>query len=219
MLIRSSGVVAFSMLAVSTIWGLLLTTKVLGSWARAKPLTWFHESLAVGALLATIVHMVALSIHEYIDFAWADILVPGRSGWRPAAVAFGIVAFYGAALLSVSFYFKKFIGQTAWRAIHFASFGVFVSAATHGILAGTDTAEPWMMGVYVGATACVVLLLTVRLAQQYASTGASRPTPRRNVERGPSRRSAGGQGEPDGHHGTAESAAGPDSKVPSGRFG
>jgi DMSO/TMAO reductase YedYZ heme-binding membrane subunit len=172
--IRGSGVVAFAMLASSTIWGLLLATKVLGSWVKAKPLTWFHESLAVGALLATVVHMVTLSVHEYVDFTWGDILIPGRSEWRPSAVSFGIVAFYGAFVLSVSFYFKRFIGQHAWRAIHFGSYGVFVAAALHGILSGTDSSEPWMVGIYVGAVVASVLLLAIRFAQQYALAPARR---------------------------------------------
>lgn len=170
---------AFAMLAASTIWGLMLTTKVLGSWARAKPLTWFHESLAIGALLATIVHMVVLSVHQFIEFDWADILIPGRSGWRPTAVALGVVAFYGSALLAVSFYLKRLIGQRAWRVIHFASFGVFVSAALHGILSGTDSGEPWMIGVYAASASMVVLLVVIRLAQQYAQHGADRPAVRR----------------------------------------
>lgn len=182
MVIRGSGVVAYALLAVSSIWGLLLTTKVLGSWAKAKPLTWFHESLAAGAVLATIVHIIVLSIHDYLVFDWSEILMPGRSDWRPLAVSFGIVALYGAFLLSVSFYFKKLIGQRAWRAIHFGSFGVFIAATLHGILSGTDTSEPWMVGIYVGSASCVGLLLAIRLAQQYAS---DRPSQREAPSRRP----------------------------------
>lgn len=180
MLIRGSGMVAFAMLAMSTIWGLLLTTKVLGSWAKAKPVAWFHESLAVGAILATGIHLYALSIHEYIEFTWGDILIPGRATWRPIAVALGVVAFYGMILISVSFYFKRFIGQAAWRAIHFGSFGVFVSVLAHGIMAGSDTGESWTVGLYTGAAVAVVLLLLIRVAQQFAASAAStRPRPQR----------------------------------------
>lgn len=176
MLIRGSGIVAFAMLAGSTIWGLLLTTKVLGSWAKAKPVAWFHESLAVGAILATLVHMFALSIHEYIEFTWGDILVPGRASWRPLAVSLGVVAFYGMVLISVSFYFKRFIGQGAWRAIHFGSFGVFISVLAHGVMSGTDTGEPWTVALYTGTAVAVVLLLLIRVAQQFAAPArAKRP--------------------------------------------
>lgn len=166
MVIRGSGAVAFALLAGSTIWGLLLTTKILGSWARAKPLTWFHESLAVGAVMATLVHMFTLSIHDFVDFSWAEILVPARSDWRPTAIALGVVGFYGLVLLSVSFYLKRFVGQRGWRMIHFAAFGVFVSTALHGILSGTDSGEPWMVGLYAISILAVASLVAVRFAQQ-----------------------------------------------------
>ncbi len=58
--IRGSGLVAYALLAGATIWGLLVSTKVMGSM-KAKQVTWFHESLSIGALLATGVHMYALS--------------------------------------------------------------------------------------------------------------------------------------------------------------
>ena len=66
--IRGSGLVAYGLLAASTIWGLLVSTKLLGRAVKAKPLTWFHESLGLGALIATGVHMVALTMDEYIEF-------------------------------------------------------------------------------------------------------------------------------------------------------
>ncbi len=212
MVIRGSGVVAFSLLAISVIWGLALTTKVLGSLAKAKPLTWFHESLAVGAVLATIVHMVALSVHDYIPFAWSDILIPGRSGWRPVAVAFGVVGFYGLALISVSFYLKRWIGQKAWRALHFGSFGVFVATALHGILAGTDSSEPWMMALYAGSTAAVVGLLLVRFARQGetpAPRGVVVPASSNTIDRAvrDAGASTGSQWEPDRHQGSSQSPA------------
>jgi hypothetical protein len=98
LLIRGSGVVAFALLTAATIWGLLVSSKLLGRLVKAKTLTWFHESLGIGALLATLMHVGVLSVHDYLDFTWLELVVPGWSDWRPLAVALGIVAFYGLAL-------------------------------------------------------------------------------------------------------------------------
>lgn len=163
MVIRGSGIVAFAALSATTIWGLLLSTKMLGRLVKAKPLTWFHESLAVAALLAAIVHIVVLSVHDFLDFTWTEILVPGMSDWRPGAVAFGVVALYGLVIVGGSFYIKKHIGQKAWRTIHFASLGVFLSALLHGVLSGTDTGSPLMIGLYLGSAIVVVSLVATRL--------------------------------------------------------
>jgi DMSO/TMAO reductase YedYZ heme-binding membrane subunit len=166
LVIRGSGIVAFALLSAATIWGLLVSSKLLGRLVKAKPLTWFHESLGIGALLATLVHVGVLSIHDFLDFSWAEILVPGVSDWRPLAVTAGIAAFFGLVVVSTSFYLKRWIGQKTWRAIHFASFGVFVSALLHGIWAGTDASEPVVLGLNLGSAIVVFSLVALRLAAE-----------------------------------------------------
>jgi hypothetical protein len=178
-------VVAFALLTAATIWGLLVSTKVLGRLVKAKTLTWFHESLGMGALLATLVHVGVLSVHDFLDFTWLELLVPGLSDWRPVAVAMGVAAFYGLLLVSTSFYLKRWIGQRTWRAIHFASIGVFVASLLHGMWAGTDTRTPMMIGLYVGSAAVVFTLIGFRLV---AETSVSRPSAERPApERGAAR--------------------------------
>lgn len=177
-LIRGSGIAAFGLLSIATIWGLLVSTKVLGIAVKAKGLTWFHESLGLAAVLATSIHLIALSLDEYVEFGPREIFVPGASGWRPLAIAFGITAFYGMVVVAFSFYVKQWIGQTWWRTIHFLGFGAFVSALAHGIAAGTDTSNPLLFGTYAVVTAMVVLLLVIRVAQMKAG-----PSPRARSDR------------------------------------
>lgn len=172
LIIRGSGIVAYGLLSASTIWGLMVSTKVLGRAVKAKGVTWFHESLGIASVLATIVHIVVLSTHDFLEFTWAELLVPGRSDWEPTAIAFGIVAFYGAVLISSSFYVKRWIGQRAWRAIHFGSLGVFVAALLHGITSGTDTQAPWVSALYGATGALFVLLVAVRVSQEMATASA-----------------------------------------------
>lgn len=171
MTIRGSGVVAFALLSAATIWGLLISTKMLSKVMRAKPLTWFHESLAIAALVATAVHVFVLSIHSFLDFTWTEILVPGASNWRAGAVALGTVSLYGLVIIVGSFYIKKHIGQKMWRTIHFASLGVFLASLLHGVTAGTDTRTPVMLGLYVGTAAVVALLIGIRLTSESETNG------------------------------------------------
>ena len=181
LLIRGSGLVAFGLLALATIWGLLISTKILGRAVKAKGVTWFHESLGIGSLLATGIHMVALSVHDYIDFTWADILIPGRAAWRPVGVALGVVGFYVLAIVTLSFYFKSLIGQAAWKAIHGASFGLFVATLTHGLLAGTDNSHPAVVALYTASAVATFLLLFVRISQ--SRSAAKAPAARARVTR------------------------------------
>jgi hypothetical protein len=175
MLIRGTGLVAYALLAASTIWGLLVSSKLLGRAVKARGLTWLHEGLAVGALLSTGAHMFFLWADDFIEFGPRELFIPGASTWEPLPVAFGVMAFYVAIVVSGSFYVKQWIGQPAWRAIHFLAFGTFAAAAIHGITAGTDTQHPVVLGMYVATVTVVVMLLIVRTAQEAAAhaSGAS----------------------------------------------
>lgn len=176
MIIRGSGVAAFAALSAATIWGLLVSSKLLGRLVKAKPLTWFHESLGIAALLATVVHVVVLSTHEYLEFTWVEILVPGVSDWRSGAIAFGVVSFYGLVIVVGSFYVKKRIGQKTWRLIHYASLGVFLASLIHGVSAGTDTRAPMMIGIYLGSAVVVAVLIAIRLTDAGTLGRSRRPS-------------------------------------------
>jgi predicted ferric reductase len=198
LLIRGSGLVAFGLLALATIWGLLISTKILGRAVKAKGVAWFHESLGIGSLLATIVHMVALSVHDYVDFTWGQILLPGQATWRPLATALGVIGFYTLAIVTLSFYVKSWIGQKAWKTIHHMSFGLFVTILAHGILAGTDTTHPVVVTLYAATAAATVILITVRILQSRQPA----PPQRTNIQR------AERPGRPVGHSERLESASG-----------
>jgi DMSO/TMAO reductase YedYZ heme-binding membrane subunit len=64
--------------------------------------------------------------------------------------------------VAFSFYVKKWIGQKTWRTIHFLSYGALLGALIHGITAGTDTANPFVAGMYAGVLVIVVLLTAIR---------------------------------------------------------
>lgn len=166
-LIRGSGIAAFALLTASVVWGLLVSTKLVVRLVKAKPLTWFHESLGIGALLATIVHVVVISMHDFLDFTWAEILIPGRSDWKSLPVSFGILALYGLMVIVASFYVRRWIGQRVWRSLHFGSLGVFIASLVHSIQAGSDTSQPLVLGMYAGAAIVVFGLV----AQRITSTG------------------------------------------------
>lgn len=174
-LIRGSGIVAFALLSAAVAWGLLTSTKLLKTLVKAKPLTWFHESLGIGALIATLVHVFVLSIHDFLDFTWGEILLPGLSDWKRVPIAFGVASFYGLVVVALSFYVKKWIGQRAWRSIHYGSFGVFVASLVHGVQAGTDSSHPMMIGMYLGAVVVIMLLLAHRVISSAAGSAAAEP--------------------------------------------
>jgi predicted ferric reductase len=163
-IIRASGIVAYVLLALSAIWGLLVSSTLLGRAASAKRLTYAHESLSIGALLATATHAIALTYDEYVPFSVADVVVQGASDWVPTATAFGVVAAWGLLVVTLSFYVRRHIGRRIWRIVHFGAFGVFAAALLHGVTVGTDTSLPVMWWIYVVSGGAVAALTIVRVA-------------------------------------------------------
>ena len=162
LLIRTTGLVAYAFLSAAAIWGLLVSTGILGRGTSPKNLTYMHESLSVAAILATIGHIVLIYFDEFIGFALGDLFIPGRAAWRPTAVSLGIVAFYGLSVITASFYVRPKIGQRRWRLLHFASFGVYLSALVHGIAAGTDSGTVLGVVLYSSTATAIAFLTAVR---------------------------------------------------------
>ncbi len=123
-------------------------------------------------------HVLALLLDEYIGLSPRQVLVPFTSEYRPVAVALGILALYGLIAVYGSFYIKSWIGHRGWRAIHYGTFGVFALASYHGILSGTDTGKPWMLGLYLGAVVSVLGLLIYRFVRVAEPDSAGRTEPR-----------------------------------------
>jgi methionine sulfoxide reductase heme-binding subunit len=110
-----------------------------------------------------------------------DILVPGVSSYRPAAIAIGIIATYAALVVHASFGWRKRIGQRAWRALHFLSFAIFIAAIAHGLLAASG-GHAWLRDVYAVAGLSVSVLVVLRVGVAVAS----RVTSSRRCSRVPS---------------------------------
>jgi len=74
--------------------------------------------------------------------------------------------------------FRKYIGQKAWRAIHFASFGLFWVIVYHGIKTGTDITSPWVKAMYISTGTIVAFLFLLRLQKLFIPLRKKRNRPK-----------------------------------------
>jgi predicted ferric reductase len=137
-LARSSGLVAWALLAATVVWGLLLATRVLDRTPSPKWLNDLHRFLAGIAVVFTFVHVGTLVADSYVHFSAADVLVPFVSSWRPVAVAWGVITLWLLVAVEVSSLLMKHLPRRLWRAIHLTSFALFVAATAHAFAAGSD---------------------------------------------------------------------------------
>jgi DMSO/TMAO reductase YedYZ heme-binding membrane subunit len=162
-LARASGIVAWALLAAAVVWGLLLSTRL--SRGRPSPawLADLHRFLGASAVASTVLHLAALVADGYVDFGVADLLVPYAAGWKPGAVALGVLSLYLLAVVEGTSLAMRRIPRRVWRGLHLGSYVLFWSATFHFVLAGTDAPHPLARAGVDLVAALVVFLTLVRI--------------------------------------------------------
>lgn len=160
LLTRAAGIAAFVLLWFSVLGGLLQSTGILTRIMRPAVATDLHNTTGVWAIYTTVFHMAVLLWNHYQPFSVAELLVPFSGIYKPLLMALGMVGTYLTLAATISSYFRAKLGPVWWRRLHLASLAGFLAALFHGILAGTDTGSPLMLGLY-GLAAVSTIGLTL----------------------------------------------------------
>jgi DMSO/TMAO reductase YedYZ heme-binding membrane subunit len=159
-LARSSGIVAWALLAGSVVLGLVLSTRALGRRPAPAWTADLHRGLGGMAVTLTGIHLLGLVADTTVPFGVLQLLVPFTSSWRPAAVAWGILALYLLLAVEVTSLLRRRLPTRVWRAVHATSLPLYAVATAHLLTAGTDASSPWLLAV-VWATMVVIASLTL----------------------------------------------------------
>lgn len=160
---RAAGLVAYTLLWLSVLWGILVTSKPFGRGVSKPALLDFHRVFVVAALTFVAFHSGVLLFDNYINYGWLDILVPLHTGYRTLATGLGIVAFELGFVVAISIKFKKVMGKRAWHALHFASYPVYAMALLHFILMGTEAKNRVVLLLAIGSGLLVVFATAFRV--------------------------------------------------------
>jgi len=172
---RASGLVAWSLLAGSVIWGLLMTSKAVRRFAKTNWLLDLHRWLGGLALVFTGIHVLAILGDTYVHFGLASVLVPLASHWHPVMVAYGVVSLYLLAAIEITSLLRRRLNRTLWRRVHFLSFPLFVLSTVHGLTAGTDSRSPMVAIAVTLVVAAVAGLTAIRVATSAYPTPPAYP--------------------------------------------
>jgi predicted ferric reductase len=175
-LLRAAGIGAYVMLFLSVAWGLASTTTAFGKRFSKVSATTIHQFMSTCGMFLMAVHVGLLLVDPFMPFSLADVTIPMASAYRPAAVAFGVVAMYATVFVIVASWMRTRIGTRWWRRTHLLAVPTFILSLVHGVFAGTDTVRPAMWWTYVATGLIVVFLLVVRgLTAGYRPERAPRP--------------------------------------------
>jgi predicted ferric reductase len=173
---RAGGVIAYVLLWLGAIWGIMMTSKVTkGIFAFG-----LHEFLPILAMVFAALHGLVLLGDQYIGFSLFGLVIPFTAPYRPLWTGMGQVAFYLGVALAASFYVKDRIGRKTWRFLHYATYLVFFAALAHGLLAGTDSSLPLVRWLYITSAASLLFatfyrILTARGARKPATRSSTAP--------------------------------------------
>lgn len=160
---RSTGTVAYLLLSASTIWGLLLSSKIVKEAVPAAVALALHSTLAWLAVALSGFHAFVLLFDGYYAYRLLDLLLPFTGPYRPLWVGLGIAGFYLVLLTSASFSWRKRLGHHWWQRLHLLTFVAYILVTVHGLTAGTDSGDPGMMHLYASSGLLVLFLTNYRL--------------------------------------------------------
>jgi predicted ferric reductase len=158
----------------SVLYGLLLSTGILDAIAHRTVSFTLHQDLSGIGLGLAMVHAAILMIDTSVPYTPLEVLVPFAGPYEPFWVGVGQLSLYLTAIVMLSFYARKRIGQKRWRTLHYVTFVAFLGATFHGLMAGTDSSAPWAFWMYVVSAALVVFLTVYRIV--LAVAGRVAPT-------------------------------------------
>jgi DMSO/TMAO reductase YedYZ heme-binding membrane subunit len=160
---RAGGLLAYGLLAIGVVWGLLLSSRLFGRRPRPAWLLDLHRFLAGLAVVFVAVHVGAILLDTYVPFSPVQVLVPFASTWHPGAVAWGIVGLYLLAAVELTSLLRSRLPQRVWRRVHYLSFPLFVVTTIHALTAGTDRTNPVLVVAVLATCGLVALLTALRL--------------------------------------------------------
>jgi len=168
---RGSAIVGYILLWLSTVMGLLITTRFGKTWPGMKASNESHQYISILGLFLTGFHGIMLLGDTYIKATFSQVLVPfAFINFRPVFVGIGQLAFYMWVVLVLSFYVRKIIGKKFWRGLHYIGFVAFFAAMVHGIASGSDSSLPWMQMIYWFSAASVLFLTVYRILMHLSQT-------------------------------------------------
>lgn len=161
---RGSGLVLLALFTAVIVLG---AATRLGSaprrWARFT-VAESHRNLSLFAIALLLLHVVTAIADPYVTIGWQALLLPFTSRYETAAIGLGTLAIdLGGAVLITSLV-RRWLGQRAWRAVHYLAYAAWPAAFWHSIRAASyDLRLWWVAALEWGCLAAVATAVVVRL--------------------------------------------------------
>jgi len=165
-LIRSTGITAYVLLTVATLWGLALSSRVVKDWSPGALSMLLHSTVSGLAIVASIIHATLPLFDDYFTYHLRDILIPFNGPYRPLAVGLGTLSLWIILAVGLTFPLRKQLGNRLWKLIHFSSYLGFGLISMHALFAGADASKIGFQIMIAVSVLFVAILLGYRVGNQ-----------------------------------------------------
>ncbi|MEN9740642.1 MAG: hypothetical protein RLZ72_908 [Actinomycetota bacterium] len=176
---RISAMIAWALMSVSVMWGVLLSSRVFRGLDNPGWLKDVHKYLSTLTLLMASIHTSALMLDPYVHFTALDLVVPGHATYDGAtptierALAVGVIAFWVMSVIYLTSLIMDKLPRWLWKSIHYLAYGVFFAVGIHAAFAGTDVGSWWysavtMLVITLGMLALIIRFVVVALSARRA---------------------------------------------------
>jgi methionine sulfoxide reductase heme-binding subunit len=165
-LARSTGAVSLVMLTASVVLGVLGSLRFTSAprWPRFA-IDALHRDISLLVLAFLAIHIVTSVLDGFAPIGLADAVLPLGSSYRPLWMGLGALSFDLLLALVATSLVRRRLGYSAWRAIHWLAYASWPVAVLHGLGAGSDTKEWWMLAVTAACIGAILIAILTRLAR------------------------------------------------------
>lgn len=161
---RGTGVVALLLLTITVVLGILTRS---GRPAFGMPrfaVTLVHRNSALIGTAFVVIHVISLLFDPYAQLNILDFFVPFLGSYHPFWLGLGTVAADLLIAIMVTGLLRRWIGQRAFRAVHWATYALWPIALFHSIGTGTDASNGLFVLIAVACFAAVAGSVIWRLS-------------------------------------------------------
>jgi sulfoxide reductase heme-binding subunit YedZ len=158
---RSTGTAALVALVLSVLSGMALRSGALAWLSHNRGVRAVHDLTSVLWLPLAIAHVIALMFDPYAKIGFADLVIPFLVSYGSFAIGLGTISLQLVIVVLISTWLRSSLTQGGWLAIHRLSYVAFVAAFAHGLLAGTDLAQP-VLTALAWVTAAILAIVGFR---------------------------------------------------------
>lgn len=160
---RGAGAVSLVLLSAVVVLGILSVLRVQTTgWPRFLTVG-LHRNLALMTLVFLALHIVTAVVDPFTHLGWLTAVVPFSSYYRTFWLGLGTIAFELLLAIVLTSLVRGFIGQVAWRLVHWLTYVSWPIAVLHGFGTGTDAWSVWLFALQAACIAAVLAATGYRL--------------------------------------------------------